>query len=62
MGGDRLGAWLGRGPGARVAATRGAEEHAAENLRMSRELYSADVIANTQVLDAVALHVAGQLH
>jgi outer membrane protein len=52
-------AWLSRDEAqARVVATRGAEEQAAENLRMSRELYSADLIANTQVLDAVALQVA----
>jgi outer membrane protein TolC len=51
-------AWLGLDEAqARVVATRDAVEQADENLRMSRELYSADLIANTQVLEAVALQL-----
>jgi outer membrane protein TolC len=42
---------------ARIAATRDAVAQADENLRMSRELYSADLIANTQVLEAIALQL-----
>ena len=42
---------------ARVSASREAVTQAAENLRMSRELYAADLGTNTQVLDAVTLQV-----
>lgn len=42
---------------ARIVATRDAVAQAEENLRMSRELYSADLIANTQVLEAIALQL-----
>jgi outer membrane protein TolC len=51
--------WLGLNEAeARIAATRDAVNEADENLRMSRELYSAQLIANTQVLDAVALQLS----
>jgi outer membrane protein TolC len=42
---------------ARVSASREAVAQAVENLRMSRELYAADLGTNTQVLDAVALQI-----
>lgn len=52
-------AWLGIDEAqARVAATQDAEAQAAENLRMSRELYGAELISNTQVLEAIALQIA----
>ncbi|MCS6948812.1 MAG: TolC family protein [Steroidobacteraceae bacterium] len=40
---------------ARVAASREAGAQAEENLRMSREQYGAELITNTQVLEAAAL-------
>ena len=40
---------------ARVTAARAATAQAAENLRISRELYGADLASNTQVLEAVTL-------
>jgi outer membrane protein len=43
---------------ARVAASREAVAQADENLRMTRELYGAEMGTNTQVLDAVALRVS----
>ena len=50
--------WLDtRAAHARVRASREAVAQAGENLRMSRELYGAGLVANTQVLDAVALQV-----
>jgi outer membrane protein TolC len=42
---------------ARISASREAVAQAVENLRMSRELYAADLGTNTQVLDAVSLQV-----
>jgi outer membrane protein len=42
---------------ARVAASRQATAQAAENLRISRELYGVGLASNTQVLDAVTLQV-----
>jgi outer membrane protein len=42
---------------AREAASRQATAQAAENLRISRELYSVGLASNTQVLDAVTLEV-----
>ena len=42
---------------ARVAASRQATAQAAENLRISRELYGVGLASNTQVLDAVTLDV-----
>jgi outer membrane protein len=42
---------------ARVAASREATAQAAENLRISRELYGVGLASNTQVLDAVTLEV-----
>jgi outer membrane protein TolC len=42
---------------ARVSASREAVAQAVENLRMSRELYAADLGTNTQVLDAVVLQI-----
>jgi outer membrane protein TolC len=54
-------AWLGLSEAeARRAATREAVEQAAENLRISRELYGAGLASNTQVLDAIALRVAAE--
>lgn len=51
--------WLGLSEAeSRIAATRDAVAQADENLRMSRELYSAQLIANTQVLEAVALQLS----
>ncbi|MDE2263127.1 MAG: TolC family protein [Gammaproteobacteria bacterium] len=51
-------AWLAvRAAHARVAASREATAQAAENLRISRELYGAGLASNTQVLDAVTLQV-----
>jgi outer membrane protein TolC len=51
-------AWLNvQAARARVSASREAVAQAVENLRMSRELYAADLGTNTQVLDAVALQV-----
>jgi outer membrane protein TolC len=51
--------WMGLSEAeARIAATRDAVAQAEENLRMSRELYSAQLIANTQVLEAVALQLS----
>ena len=40
---------------AKVAASRAATAQAAENLRISRELYGAGLASNTQVLEAVTL-------
>ncbi len=40
---------------ARVAASRAATAQAAENLRISRQLYSVGLASNTQVLEAVTL-------
>lgn len=42
---------------ARVAASRQATAQAAENLRISRELYGVGLASNTQVLDAVTLQI-----
>ncbi len=42
---------------ARIKASSEAVAQAEENLRSSRELYSADLATNTQVLDAVALRI-----
>ena len=51
-------AWLGvQEARARLGASREAVAQAEENLRMTRELYGADLGTNTQVLDAVALRV-----
>lgn len=48
--------WLGLASArARVAASRAATAQAAENLRISRELYGAGLASNTQVLEAVTL-------
>lgn len=50
--------WLALGAAqSRVAASRQATAQAAENLRISRELYSVGLASNTQVLDAVTLEV-----
>ena len=50
--------WLAlRAARARVAASREATAQAAENLRISRELYGVGLASNTQVLDAVTLEV-----
>jgi outer membrane protein len=50
--------WLALGAArARVAASRQATAQAAENLRISRELYGVGLASNTQVLDAVTLEV-----
>jgi outer membrane protein len=50
--------WLGlRAAHARLAASREATAQAAENLRISRELYSVGLASNTQVLEAVTLEV-----
>jgi outer membrane protein TolC len=52
-------AWLGVAEAdARAAAARESVAEADENLRMSREQYTAELVANTQVLDAVALQLA----
>ena len=52
-------AWLDiREAQARVAAIHEAVAQADENLRMTRELYGAEMGTNTQVLDAVALRVS----
>ena len=49
-------AWFSLGEArARIAVTRESVAQAQENLRTSRELYSAGLASNTQVLDAVAL-------
>ena len=51
-------AWLGvQEARARLGASREAIAQAEENLRMTRELYGADLGTNTQVLDAVVLRV-----
>ena len=51
-------AWLAvRAARARVAASRAATAQAAENLRISRELYGVGLASNTQVLDAVTLEI-----
>lgn len=51
-------AWLAvRAARARVAASRAATAQAAENLRISRELYGVGLASNTQVLDAVTLDI-----
>jgi outer membrane protein TolC len=51
-------AWLAvKAARARVAASRRATAQAAENLRISRELYGVGLASNTQVLDAVALEI-----
>jgi outer membrane protein len=51
-------AWLAvRAARARVAASRKATAQAAENLRISRELYGVGLASNTQVLEAVTLEV-----
>lgn len=42
---------------ARVSASREATAEAAENLRISRELYGVGLASNTQVLDAVTLEI-----
>lgn len=42
---------------ARVAASRRATAQAAENLRISRELYGVGLASNTQVLEAVTLEI-----
>ena len=48
---------------AKVAASRAATAQAAENLRISRELYGAGLASNTQVLEAVTLSTrAAQNH
>lgn len=48
--------WLALGSAsARVSASRAATAQAAENLRISRELYGASLASNTQVLQAVTL-------
>lgn len=50
--------WLGvKEAHARVAASRQATAQAAENLRISRELYGVGLASNTQVLDAVTLQI-----
>ncbi len=50
--------WLAvRAARARVAASRQATAQAAENLRISRELYGVGLASNTQVLEAVTLDV-----
>lgn len=50
--------WLGvQDAQARMKASSEAVAQAEENLRMSRELYGADLATNTQVLDAVALQI-----
>jgi len=50
--------WLALGAArTRVAASRQATAQAAENLRISRELYGVGLASNTQVLDAVTLEV-----
>ncbi len=50
--------WLAvRAAQARVAASRRATAQAAENLRISRELYGVGLASNTQVLEAVTLEV-----
>lgn len=50
--------WLAvRAARARVLASREATAQAAENLRISRELYGVGLASNTQVLDAVTLDV-----
>ena len=50
--------WLGlRAARARVTASRQATAQAAENLRISRELYGVGLASNTQVLDAVTLQI-----
>lgn len=50
--------WLAvRAAQARVAASRQATAQAAENLRISRELYGVGLASNTQVLDAVTLEI-----
>ncbi len=52
-------AWLGvREADARVGVTRQAVAEGEENLRLSRELYSAGLATNTQVLEAIALRIA----
>ena len=51
--------WLAvRAAYARVMASREATAQAAENVRISRELYGVGLASNTQVLDAVTLEVA----
>lgn len=51
--------WLAvRAAHARVMASRQATAQAAENVRISRELYGTGLASNTQVLDAVTLEVA----
>jgi outer membrane protein len=50
--------WLAlRAAQSRIAASRQATAQAAENLRISRELYAVGLASNTQVLDAVTLEV-----
>jgi outer membrane protein len=50
--------WLAvRAAQARVATSRKATAQAAENLRISRELYGVGLASNTQVLDAVTLEI-----
>jgi outer membrane protein len=50
--------WLAlRAAQARVAASRQATAQAAENLRISRQLYGVGLASNTQVLDAVTLDI-----
>jgi len=50
--------WLAvRAARARVAASREATAQAAENVRISRELYSVGLASNTQVLEAVTLQI-----
>lgn len=47
---------------ARVALTRDAIAEANENLRITRELYTENLVTNTQVLEAVALQTAAEGH
>jgi outer membrane protein len=50
--------WLAlRAAQSRITASRQATAQAAENLRISRELYAVGLASNTQVLDAVTLEV-----
>ena len=52
-------AWLGVAEAdARRSAAREAVTQADENLRISRELYGAGLVSNTQVLEAVTLRIA----
>lgn len=56
-------AWLGVGEAdARRTVAGEAVAQAEENLRISRELYGAGLVAHTQVLDAIALQVTAVNH